>query len=208
MKKITKVEKQKRNNKRYSIYINGEYAFGVHEDTLVKYELLKGKELDNEFIDKVIKAKEQSKGNNYALKLLSYRSRSKKEIQNKMDLKGYDKSIIDNVIYNLEKKGYIDDKQFTIEYVKDKVKLKKFGKKRLEIELIKKGIEKIVIREVIENLVDKEEEYNRALEIAKKKLRTSYKNDEKRAQYRKLGGFLQRKGYDFDIVKKVLEEVL
>lgn len=208
IKKITKVEKQKKNNKRYSIYINEEFAFGVHEDILVKYELLKGKELDDDFINEVIIAKEQNKADNYGLKLLSYRVRSEKEIKDKMLEKGYDKDIILYTIRNLKKNGYIDDRHFAYSFIKDKSNIKKYGKQRIKMELLQKGVEREIIDELFEELLDSSDEYERAIELAKKKLKASYSKDEKRAQYAKLGGYLQRRGYDMSTIKRVLEELL
>lgn len=208
MKKITKVEKQKNNDNRYSIYLDDEFAFGVHKDILIKYELLKGKEIEDDFINEVIKAKEQSKANNYALKLLSYRSKTSKEILKKMREKGYDQVTINNSVEFLEKLGYVNDRQYALNFVREKVNIKKLGRKRLEFELFKKGIDQDIVNDVISELVDTNEEYHRALEIGLKKLNSSYKNDDKQAQYRKLGGYLQRKGYNYDIVKKVLDELI
>lgn len=208
MKKITKVEKQKNNDNRYSIYLDDEFAFGVHKDILIKYELLKGKEIEDDFINEVIKAKEQSKANNYALKLLSYRSKTSKEILKKMREKGYDQVTINNSVGFLEKLGYVNDRQYALNFVREKVNIQKLGRKRLEFELFKKGIDQDIVNDVISELVDTNEEYRRALEIGLKKLNSSYKNDDKQAQYRKLGGYLQRKGYNYDVVKKVLDELI
>ena len=49
------IEKQKNNKSRYSIYIDDKFSLGVDENTLIKYELRKGKEIDNNFIEDVIK---------------------------------------------------------------------------------------------------------------------------------------------------------
>ncbi len=208
IKKITKVERQKKNSKRYSIFINGEFAFGVHEDILVKYELLKGKELDDVFINEVIKAKEQNKADNYGLKLLSYRARSEKEIKQKMFEKGYDEDTILNTIKKLKKNGYLEDRHFAYSFIKDKTNIKKYGKQRIRMELLHKGVDSDIINELIEELMDSNDEYERAVELAKKKLRSSYTKDDKKAQYAKLGGYLQRRGYDLSTIRRVLEEVL
>ena len=68
-----------------------------------------------------------------------------------------------------------------------------------------KGIDDDIIETVL--VEDKDDEYERALEIATKK-HSSYKDDDRNKIYRKLGGFLQRKGYSFDIVSKILKELL
>ena len=62
--------------------------------------------------------------------------------------------------------------------------------------------------EIIDAILNEDDtEYTRALELAKKKL-SSYKNDNRDAKYRKLGGFLQRRGYSSDCVYKILNELI
>lgn len=65
-----------------------------------------------------------------------------------------------------------------------------------------------IIEKVLEEIVDNDEEYERALELAERKVNGSYKNDESDARYRKLSSFLMRRGYSFDIIKKVMEKAL
>lgn len=208
MPKITKIEQQKKNSRRYSIYINEEFSFGVHEDTLVKFKLAKGMELDNDFIEQILKEEEQNKANNYALRLLSYRMRSKKEIITKMHDKGYENNIIDRTISYLNQYGYINDREYALSYIKDSMSLKKLGHHRIKAELFQKGISKDLIEEALSQLKDNDEEYEHALELAEKKLNGSYKNDDRVAQYRKIGSFLQRKGYSYDIITKILNRLL
>ncbi len=208
MPKITKIEQQKKNSNRYSIYIDDEFSFGIHENTLVRFRLAKDMELEQGFIDEVLKEEEQNKANSYALKLLSYRPRSENEIVDKMRDKGYEKNNIDKAISYLKKYDYIDDKEYALTYTRDRMRVKKLGYQRIKAELYQKGVKKEILEEALSELIDKDDEYVRALELAEKKVRSTYKNDDRNAQYRKLGSFLQRKGYSFDTIKKVLNKVL
>lgn len=208
MSKITSIQQQQKRKHRYSVYIDDEFAFGVDEDVVIKYSLKKGMEVDDNFMESIVKAEEQVKANNYALNLLSYRARSKKEIIDKMKQYGYEDNNIEITIEMLEKYEYINDYEFAKLLIKDKQNFKKAGKILLKQELFKKGIDKNIIEEVIRDNTDEESEYEMALELAKKKLNSSYKNDEKQAQYRKLYSLLQRKGYGGSLVGKVVKEVL
>ena len=208
MIKITRIERQKNNKERYSIYLNEEYGFGIHEDILVRYRLAKGMELEKDFIDEVLKKEEQSQATNYALRLLSYKMRTEKEIWNRMIEKEYPREVIEATIDYLKELKYIDDEEYARKFIKDKVNLKNIGKERIKRELFNKGIDSKTVNIELEELVDNEEQYDKAMELAVKKLNTTYKNDDKNARYRKLGGFLQRRGYSMDIVMKILRETL
>ena len=200
---ITKIEPQK-NEERVNIYLDGEFAFGLMKEIQYKYGLTEDMNIDREYIDKVLMAEEQSKANNYALKFLAYRQRSKKEIIDKLAEKGFEDKFIENTLVYLKSYDLVDDLEFAKSFAKDKINLNKQGPQKIKYELYKKGISK----EIIEKVLDEDDnEYNRALELAKKKL-PSYKNDDRNAIYRKLGGFLQRRGYSYECVSKVLKELI
>ena len=73
---ITKIEPQ-RNNKRVNIYIDGEFAFGILKEIQYKYKLWENTEIDRNYIEDILIAEQQAKANDYALRFISYRQRSK-----------------------------------------------------------------------------------------------------------------------------------
>ncbi|KXG75030.1 RecX family transcriptional regulator [Thermotalea metallivorans] len=206
--KITKIEQQIKNKKRYSVYIDDQFAFGISEDLLVRYRLLKGKEIDLTSIGRIIAHEEQNKADNYAIKLLSYRPRTAKELQQKMKEKGYEDSVIENTLSVLKEHNYINDEDFAKSFIKDKMQFRKIGKIRMKQELSQKGVEKNIIHKVMAEHMDSEKELETALALGRKKLETTYKNDDRKAQYRKLGSFLQSKGFAYDMIIKVLNMLL
>ncbi|WCK57059.1 RecX family transcriptional regulator (plasmid) [Aneurinibacillus sp. Ricciae_BoGa-3] len=207
MKKITKIEQQKRHKNRYNIYLDDTFAFGVDEDVLIKFSLSTGKGLEDAFIEDVLMGEEITKAFNYAVNLLSFRSRSKGELNTKMKQKGYEPNIMDKAIEKLVYYGYLNDYDFSKQLVHDRQKFKKAGKNLLKQELYHKGVDKEVIEQVLQESVNEEEEYQQAYELTEKKAK-SLSNDDRNAKYRKLTGLLARKGYSFDIISKVIKEVL
>lgn len=202
--KITKIESQKNKN-RVNVYIDENFAFGIDIEILYKYSLEVDTEIDESFIKDVLQGEEQNRANNYALNLLSYRWRSECEIRNSMNTKGYSQDTIDNTIKFLKEQELIDDRRFAESFIKDKINFRDWGSYRLKQELFSKGVSKNIVDEVIEKYCD--DEFERAMNLASKKIK-SYKNDDKNAIYRKLGGYLQRKGYSYDVISSVLKELL
>lgn len=203
--KISKIEAQKKNKDRLNIYIDDTFAFGISIDVYLKYNLRKDQEIDNDFIEDILLAEENNKAINSALKYLSYRQRSIKEVRDHLVRKGYDKSIIENTIDYLEDKNYINDYQFAKSFIRDKSYLNKQGINKIRYDLLNKGVSKEIVAKTLK--FDDDQEFDNAMELANKKMK-SYKNQDRNTIYRKLGGFLQRKGYRYDTVKKVLREVL
>ena len=202
--KITKIENQK-NPERVNIYIDGNFSFGLMAEIQYKYNLTEGMEINSEYIEKVLLEEEHAKAKDQALRYLGYRQRSEKEIRDKLNKIGFSEDIIGNTILYLKEYNLVDDLEFAKYFAKDKINLNGFGPQRIKHELYRKGISSDIIQKVLEE--DKDEEYLRALELGKKKL-PSYKNDDRNAKYRKLGGYLQRKGYSYECVSKVLKELV
>ena len=88
----------------------------------------------------------------YSLRLITMKDRTKKEIISKLREKNYDENEIQNEIEFLENYGYIDDKRYAERFVNDAVNLKKWGKKRIEAELLLRGISREIISDAIEIL--------------------------------------------------------
>jgi len=205
---ITKIEQQKNNIRRYSIFLDGEYSFSVSEDTLVKLRLKKGMEIAEDKIEFILEHEVISLCKLYGLKLLSYKARSEQDIRDKMSKRGYSEKAIEEAIKYLRDQKYIDDEEFAKNYIRSSIINKKLGYNRIKNELLQKKVEGKIVEAVFDELIDNDDEYERALELAIKKRNTTYKNDDIQSAYRKLGGFLQRKGYSTDVVIKVLKEVL
>lgn len=206
---ITAIEGQKQNRRRYNIFIGGKYAFAVHEDIIVKFNMLNriGTDISDEVIAEITQEEEKQKAFNYAILLLSYRARSTKEITSRLRDKGIMIDVINETIENLKKIGYIDDVEFAKVLIRDRQRIKKTGKNLIKQELLHKGISKQIINELVEGTADDNDEYERAKDLATKKI-YSYRKDDQMSRQRKLYGFLIRKGYSYDVASQVVKELI
>jgi regulatory protein len=200
---ITKIEKQKKNKERYNISIDGEFAFGLYEDSLVKYGLRSGDELTSEKIKEMQEYDEFGYGKKVAYSFLAYKQRSKKELIKKLKLKKISDASIEKIVELLEKQKYLNDELFAGNFIEDKLNSRPIGKRLAKLKLSEKGIDKEVIEETLNKIYseDKEAEYaERVLEKYVKKVKYKDAVDKKNKCYR----YLISKGFDFDTVKKVL----
>ncbi|WFA09423.1 RecX family transcriptional regulator [Tissierella sp. Yu-01] len=202
--KITNIEPQKNSN-RVNIYIDNKFAFGLSEELRYKFGLHIEDEIEQSFIDNILKSEEQANVTNYALKLLSYRQKTEVEMYKALKKKGYDDIFIEYTIKYLKENKYINDLEYARMFINDKQNLNKYGPNRIKFDLIKKGISKEIIESTLN--ISSDEEYDSAYDLAFKKQK-SYHGQDRYAVYRKLGGFLQRKGYSYDTITKVLDEIL
>jgi regulatory protein len=206
MKKITKIEYQKKNKDRVNVYLDDKYEFGLDLNTLIKYSLRKDMELEEEFIDEILIAEEKNKAYNYAVSQLAGSSKSEKELRNKMSGKGYDLNFIEDAIDRLKSNKYIDDEEYCDRFIHDKTKISKYGKLKVKSDLYAKGIDRETIEEKINQISD-EDEMQRAIEAAQKKLRTLEGTDPLKIKF-KLYNYLAARGFEHETVKKAISELL
>ena len=139
-----------------------------------------------------------------AFKYLSYRDRSKKEIVLYLVKKGHNPSDIQTTLQELEKLNYINDHRFAMEWGRWRVEVKRFGKKRLQHELLAKGVPSSIIETALTDLYDSHPEQELALACANKKL-ASLHGLEPEKKSRRLAQYLQRRGFSHDIIYETLK---
>jgi regulatory protein len=202
---ITSIEEQKKNKNRANVFIDYSFAFGLEMETCYKCGLAKGMEIDKNFIDKVIIEEEKNKSLNYSLKLLSFKQRTKKELKNKLGEKGYEDDIIEETVKKLVDIGYIDDEKYVMYFIKEKTRLNKLGRNKIKFQLINKGIDNDIIEAGLEEL-EEDVVLQNALELVKKRVtRLNHLSEIEKNQ--KLYRFLLGKGYDYSIIKKVINDL-
>jgi len=146
----------------------------------------------------------------YAVRYLSHAPRSRKQLRDKLTEKDFSAEAITAVSHLLEEKGYINDVVFAKNYISHKTRLNNFGKRRIVIELLKKGVGKDDIMTAYQQAEENDETRDEAAAatraLAKRLARKDYaaiKKDPKEMQ--KLMGYLVRRGFSYDVVKEVLK---
>lgn len=204
MGKITTIEPQRRRG-RFNIFIDDKFAIGVFEEVIITSRLKEGQEVNLNKIKELQKKEEEFKAYNSALQLLSYRLRSEKELRDRL-VRKFPANLVEKIINRLKKEKLIDDAEFARAWVKNRMSLKPKGKKFIKSELFQKGIEKDLIQKTLEKEYNEDKEIELATEITKKKLNT-LKNLPRLEARQKLIGFLQRRGFGWETIKKVIENL-
>ncbi|NBI27436.1 regulatory protein RecX [Chengkuizengella marina] len=203
-KLITLVEKQKNNLNRYNIYVNDRYVLSVHEDILVKHRLLKGEEINETKIKRVVEDEELQIIQRQAIRMISRRVKSRYELKQKLSDKGYEENLIDLTLDQLEKTKYIDDYSYALNLANHRIKYQKKGLKWIEQELSQKGISKVTMNQVIQEL-DKELEFKAAYQLAKK--RWDLQSGQPTKKKSKISSFLMRRGFDYSLIRNIIDKI-
>ncbi|WP_128894174.1 regulatory protein RecX [Longirhabdus pacifica] len=204
-KKIITAVVLDKEQKRYQIYIEDQYAFTVHEDILVRHQLIKGLSIDAEQMMKVTQEEEINQAYQRAMRWISYKMRTAYEIEEKLLAEQYDPHLCAEVIQQLKKQQYVDDQSYAKMYAKDQMKIKKKGRQRIEIELKAKKIKDSFIQEALSEL-NSEEEFNVALQQGIKKWHLLQHESIQKRKHKTIS-FLLRKGYTMEISSKIVKQI-
>lgn len=170
--KIEKYEYTKKNT--YNIYLSNGEVITLNEKVITNNELLLKKEIDNNLYDKLMYENSICEAEEKAIKYISIRLRSIKEIKDYLVKNNYPKEVIDKAVDNLIKNKYLDDNVFTKAYIKDKLSFTTKGDYKIKMELINLGIEQSIIEENM-SLIDDEIITNKIKKIIDKDIRTNKK---------------------------------
>lgn len=110
------------------------------------------------------------------------------------------------VLDALQSGGYIDDRRYARSYAGDRFRLHRWGRRKIRYELIGRGIPEDLARAAVESL--SEDEYlNTIRYLASKKL-SNLPPAENRVGLQKVIEYLIRKGFEPEIVRPVVEQLI
>jgi regulatory protein len=147
--KISKITPQKKNKKRSTIYINGDYAFGLSNEILLKHNLHEGDEIEDTTIQNVLLEQEKQRIRERVLRLLHYGRRSIKELKNRLLAIGFEEKLVKGVLDEFVRDDTLNDENFAAAFVADYTNLKPKGNIFIRRELTNKGVSAEIIDKVI-----------------------------------------------------------
>ena len=194
--KITDLRQGVKNENRVNVFVNGKYSFSLDISQVVDFRLKKGTEISAEQLEEYKKASEFGKLYQRTLEWVLTRPRSVRETNDYLFKKTFekklDKNYIDRIIEKLVEKKYLDDAKFAAYYVENRFVKKGISKKRLRMELMKKGVASNIIDDVLDVRNDEEE-------IKKMIIKKRGRYDDE-----KLTAYLCRQGFDYQLVKDLV----
>lgn len=202
MPAVTKIEQQKQNIERYSVFVDDKYAFSLPANALMVAGLRTGDELSAADLESFLRLSVESKAIERCYRFLSIRKRSRQELQGYLSRKGYEEEIVSAVIQKLTEQGMADDADFAASWIQSRQQTKPRSRKQLQQELLKKGLSREDIDDALQ-FVDDEAEVEAAASVANKKRRLSrFKDNDVLISY------LQTQGFGYQTITAALERLL
>lgn len=200
---IMKISKIKKKNNSYIIELSDNTSLNFSEETIIKYNLLKPRNIEKEKLQEIIEYEKYSKCLKIALNYITYKERCPKEIEDKLN--GYDKDIIDKVIKKLKELGFLNEDKYIKLYIHDQINLGNKGIFLIKKELLKLKLNEEKIDAYLEEI--NEDIWKEKIEkIVNKKISGNHKYGNKYLK-QKLKQDLIKMGYPIELVTKVLEKI-
>lgn len=140
----------------------------------------------------------------YALAALARRRHTRAQLEQKLVRRLYDKKTIDSVIAYCQERNYLNDYEFALLWIEDRIRLKPMGRWRLRQELSRKGVPGDLIDRALDELLPWEQE----LCLAKRLLKecTTKFSDGQTVTY-KVFNYLLRRGFAKQLIYQAAQEL-
>jgi regulatory protein len=228
---ITALQEDPKDPERIHVFIDGRHAIALALDVAAAERLSVGQPCPPERLEHLHHAQELNDIYEEALKFLSYRPRSEREVELRLRRKGYTPHQIESVMHKLRHRGYVDDRQFARWWVSNRMAFSPRGPRLLRSELRHKGVPAAIVDQVLAEQAELQHDLQQqathmaaghdmqaieepvqgtdlanALALARKRWRL-YSDLDPQSARRRLSGFLARRGYDYETIDAVLRRM-
>jgi len=200
--RITALEPQASNPERINLYVDGRFLLGVNTAIVLQLGLQLGQELLPDQLELLRREEAEQRAVDRALNYLSFRPRSREEVRRYLRRKETPPEIIDAALARLDRLDFVNDHNFAEFWIGTREQFSPRGARALKNELRMKGVD----REVVNELVDDEQDGERALRAGRKKamLLVNIPGMDYATFRNRLGSFLQRRGFGYEVTTRTV----
>ncbi|WP_376791954.1 regulatory protein RecX [Thermoflexus sp.] len=184
---------------RVAVYLDGRRAFVL--TAIEAAQLRAGQVLSEDEIARLLERDLLEQAHELALRFLSYRPRSEREVADHLRRKGFDAQTVEAELERLRRVGLVDDRAFAQFWVENRTAFRPRSRRALQAELRRKGIPPAIIQEVLQETSP--DERSLALRLARDRARRLRGLDPLTFR-RRLAGYLIRRGFDGELVREIL----
>jgi regulatory protein len=135
-------------------------------------------------------------------RLISLRPRSEIELRQNLVRKGFEQDTIEQTLERLRGNGLVDDVAFAQYWTENRMSFNPRGRRLVLAELRQKGVSTEIAQDATLDIDDDESAYIAGMKKARLLRMQSYDDFS-----RKLGDFLQRRGYDYGCIRSAIRRL-
>ncbi len=197
---------QEKHPDRVSVYLDGAFGFGLHQDLVLRYDLYKGKSLSEADVARIKDADQEFLARGKAYHFIGYRPRTVQEVRRRLQRAGHQPEHVARVVEHFLGLGLLDDAAFARDYVQSRMRNKGYGPDRIRNELLRKGVDRTLIDETLREVLADVDTVEAVRAAADKQWGRLRREPDSRKRIRKLYEYLLRRGHTTDDVRRVIEE--
>jgi regulatory protein len=198
---ITAIQLQQRQKSRVNIFLDGEFAFGLDAEVVLRHRLKKGAALSVEDQQHLLFEEDSKAALNRAFQLLGRRNYSEQEIRRKLELARFHEEIIERTIARCRELGYLDDAMFARDFIKTQLARRPQGKLRLRPALLRKGVSAKLADEILGEFLASVDTTRLVEEAAEKFLARRSKTAPAEKLRKRLADHLLRAGFTWEDIQ-------
>jgi regulatory protein len=194
--RIVSIKKIKSRSSLLEIALSDHRKIRLHADIAYKRRIRAGDEIKAEQVSRLLNEQKLFDLKNAALRLLSRRPHSKRELELKLIGRKFPRDDIGRALNEIESEGYLNDEEFARLFAAERLRLKPRSRRMISEELKKRGISREIIEKVIPDIFQDTDEKDLALNLIKKSPGrfSGYYGQELKL---KLLRFLRNRGFDY-----------
>jgi regulatory protein len=204
---VTRISPQKRRENRRNVYLDGSFAFGVNLNVVAQFRLREGMALSSDDVANIARGEVRQECFDRAIRLLEGRLHGAAELKKKLARHEFGDAVIDSVIADLQRMNYVDDARFARAKAVSVAQGKHYGKRRAYAELMRAGVKVDIARAALDEVYDATDPVAEARALAERQAARLSRLEPMVAR-RRLVGMLQRRGFDYEAIKPVVDAVL
>ena len=140
-----------------------------------------------------------------AARFCAFQERSPKEVSDKLRTWGLGDKDADEVLSDLLKEGFVDPQRFANAYCNDKFEFNSWGKQKIKASIYQHQLGADIVEQALDR-IDKGKYFLRLQELTTKKW-SSLESEELSKRKQKTLAFLVSKGFETDLIWKVLSDL-
>ncbi len=201
--RITALEPQANNPERVNLFVDGRFMLGASAAIVLQMGLHVEEDISQEQLEQLRNEEAEQQAVDRAFNFLSYRPRSREEVRRYLLRKQTAPEIIEAALARLDRLDFVNDRAFAGFWIENREQFSPRGSRALKNELRLKGVD----REVVDELVDEEQDEQRALLAGRKKAISLARlpNIDYATFRTRLGSFLLRRGFGYEVATRTVK---
>lgn len=196
---VTKIEPVSKT--RYRVYVDEKPVFVLYKGELSRYHIYVDEEIDGKVYEAVLNTVVRKRAKARALHLLNCMGRTEAQLRAKLEQGGYTEEIVEEAVAYVKSFGYLNDREYARSFIEGRKEKK--SRRELLGSLLRRGIAKEEAERALEEYYDQEDSEAAIKAILRRKKFEPENAD--RIQKQKMGGYLMRKGFKYDEVRRILQ---